>query len=710
MAPHAKPGYLDAARPLGERVADLLGRMTPAEKVSQLMHTAPAIERLGVPAYNWWNECLHGVGRAGRATVFPQAIGMAASFDPELMQQVGTAISDEARAKHHQALRQGRRAWYFGLTYWSPNINLFRDPRWGRGQETYGEDPFLTSRLGVAFVRGLQGDHPVYRKVDATAKHYAVHSGPEKERHGFNAEVSLRDLNESYLRAFRACVRQADVACVMGAYNRTNGEPCCASPALLQRILRERWGFEGYVVSDCGAICDIHQHHRVVDTAEEAAALALKNGCDLNCGQTYGALVAALDRGLVTERDLDVALTRLFSSRFRLGMFDPPSLNPYARIRPSVVSCSAHRALARRMAQESIVLLRNEGGLLPLSPEIRSLAVVGPCALDFSVLWGNYNGFSGQMVTPFEGIVQAVAAGTDVTFSEGCKASGDRPIREGEVHHVTREADAIIAILGYTPALEGEEGDAADSDEGGDRRRISLPGRQQQLLEMLHATGKPVVLVVCGGSPVDLAWARQHVAAILMLWYPGEQGGTALADVLFGRVSPSGRLPITFVRDLASLPPFRDYAMAGRTYRFMTAEPLYPFGYGLSYSTFAYSDLQLSASAIPATGSIEVSVRIANAGPMAAGEVAQLYVRDLEATVPVPRWHLEGLARVDLAPGGSARLSFGLGPEALCCYHDSGEAVVEPGEFEIALGGHQPDAGVGLPVCSNLLRARFRVV
>jgi beta-glucosidase len=673
------------------------------------MHTAPAIERLGVPAYNWWNECLHGVGRAGRATVFPQAIGMAASFDPELLQQVATAISDEARAKHHQALRQGRHAWYFGLTFWSPNINLFRDPRWGRGQETYGEDPYLTSRLAVSFIRGLQGDHPVYRKVDATAKHYAVHSGPEKERHGFNAEVSPRDLHESYLRAFRACVEEAGVACIMGAYNRTNGEPCCASPTLLQRILRGRWAFDGYVVSDCGAICDIHQHHRVVATAEEAAALALKTGCDLNCGQTYGALLAALDRGLVSEADLDLALTRLFAARFRLGMFDPPARNPYARIRPAVVNCAAHRALARRLAQESIVLLKNEGGLLPLNPAIRSVAVVGPCALDFSVLWGNYNGISGQMVTPLEGIVQAVAAGTEVTYSEGCKASGDRPLREGEVNNITRGADAIVALLGYTPALEGEEGDAADSDEGGDRRRIVLPGRQQQLLELLHATGKPVILVVCGGSPVDLSWARQHIPAILMLWYPGEQGGTALADVLFGRVSPSGRLPITFVQGLDSLPPFSQYAMAGRTYRFMAAEPLYPFGYGLSYSTFEYSDLRLSSETVAPAGRVDISVRVTNTGTVPAGEVVQVYVRDLDASVPVPRRHLEGVARVELAPGAARTVCFTLGRDALCCYDADGEPFVEPGDFEICVGGHQPDVCTELPVCGNLLRARLTV-
>jgi beta-glucosidase len=701
--------YLDPRQPLAARVADLIGRLTPAEKVSQLLHTAPAIERLGVPAYNWWNECLHGVGRAGRATVFPQAIGMAASFDPELLLNVATAISDEARAKHHQALRQGRQAWYFGLTFWSPNINIFRDPRWGRGQETYGEDPYLTSRLAVAFIRGLQGDDPVYRKLDATAKHFAVHSGPERARHGFDAVVSGRDLQETYLRAFKAAVTEAGVACVMGAYNRTNGEPCCASPTLLQQTLREEWGFTGYVVSDCGAICDIYQHHKVVATAAAAAALALQNGCDLNCGQTYGALLVALDQGLITEPDLDVALTRLFSARFQLGMFDPPEGNPHAQLTPAVVNCDRHRSLARQMAQESIVLLKNAGGLLPLRPETGSVAVVGPCALDFSVLWGNYNGFSGEMVTPFEGIVAAVAAGTEVTFSEGCKASGDRPIREGDVQRAVSGADVIVAVLGYTPALEGEEGDAADSDESGDRRRMSLPGRQQQLLEMLCATGKPVVLVVCGGSPVDLAWAKEHVPAILMLWYPGEQGGRALADVLFGRVSPSGRLPITFVRDLEALPPFADYAMAGRTYRFMDTQPLYPFGYGLSYSTFEYSDLQLSAGRIGPADTVEVRCTVSNRGSRRAAEVVQLYVQDLEASVPVPRCHLEGVCRVDLEAGAAAVLRFPLGRDALCCYTDAGVPFVEAGEFEISVGGRQPDVGTDLPVCSNLLRARLTV-
>ncbi len=702
--------YLNPSKPTAARVADLIGRLTPAEKVAQLLHTAPAIERLGVPAYNWWNECLHGVGRAGRATVFPQAIGMAASFDPGLLLRVATAISDEARAKHHQAVRQGRHAGYFGLTFWSPNINIFRDPRWGRGQETYGEDPYLTARLAVAFIRGLQGDDPRYRKLDATAKHFAVHSGPERERHGFDAVVSGRDLHETYLRAFKASVTEAGVACVMGAYNRTNGEPCCASPTLLQQTLREEWGFAGYVVSDCGAICDIYQHHKAVDTAEAAAALALRSGCDLNCGQTYGALLVALDRGLIAEADLDVALTRLFTARFQLGMFDPPSDNPHAQLTPDVVNCASHRSLALQMAQESIVLLKNAGGLLPLSPETGSVAVVGPCALDFSVLWGNYNGFSGDLVTPFEGIVAAVSAGTDVTFSEGCKVSGDRPLREGDVQRAVQAADVIIAVLGYTPALEGEEGDAADSDASGDRRRIALPGRQQQLLEMLHATGKPVVLVVCGGSPVDLAWAKEHVPAILMLWYPGEQGGKALADVLFGRYSPAGRLPITFVQDLESLPPFADYAMAGRTYRFMRSEPLYPFGYGLSYSTFEYSDLQLSSTRVPRAGTVAVACTLTNRGSRRASEVVQVYVRDLEASVPVPLRHLEAVCRQELEPGGSAVLRFTLGHDALCCYADDGTPFVEPGEYEICVGGRQPDVGADLPTCGNLLRARLTVV
>ena len=690
--------FQDSSLPIAERVADLVGRLTLEEKVGQTMHAAPAIERLGIPAYNWWNECLHGVGRAGKATVFPQSIGLAATFDPDLVRDVATAISDEARAKHHEALAIGNRSWYFGLTFWSPNINLFRDPRWGRGQETYGEDPYLTARMGVAFVQGLQGegDEAPFRKLDATAKHYAVHSGPESERHHFDAQVSPRDLRESYLPAFEACVKEAKVACVMGAYNRTNGEPCCASPTLLQKILREEWGFLGYVVSDCGAICDIHKNHRAAETAEESAAMAVRNGCELNCGGTYAALAAAVDRGLLAEAEIDRALVRLFTARFELGMFDPPERNPYARIPPEIVNGPRHRSLARCAAAESMVLLRNEGGLLPLSRDLRSIAVVGPCAMSFPVLWGNYNGFSGEMVTPMEGIVDAVGPGTRVSYSEGCKATGTRPIREGDVNRAVRDAQVIVACLGYTPEMEGEEGDAADSDGGGDRRHIGLPGRQLELLQFLHATGKPVVLVLAGGSPIELNWAAENIPAILMMWYPGEQGGHALADILFGDVSPSGRLPLTFVRGLEQLPPFADYAMAGRTYRFMETEPLYRFGFGLGYTGFAYRNAVLAAETIRPGETTSLAVELANVGEVAAEEVVQLYVRDVEASVPVPRLHLEGVRRVFLEPGEVCTVGFEIGPRQLRAFADDGTPFVEPGEFELFVGGAQPADGPGV--------------
>jgi beta-glucosidase len=694
MASHP---YLDTSLPIPERVADLVSRLTLEEKVSQTMHNAPPVERLGIPAYNWWNECLHGVGRAGKATVFPQSIGMAATFDPELVYDVATAISDEARAKHHEALRLGNRSWYFGLTFWSPNINIFRDPRWGRGQETYGEDPFLTARMGVAFVQGLQGDPSApFRKLDATAKHYAVHSGPEADRHHFDAVVSERDLRETYLPAFEACVKEAKVACIMGAYNRTNGEPCCASPTLLETILREEWGFEGYVVSDCGAICDIHRNHKVTDSPEASAALAVKNGCELNCGGIYAALLGAVDQGLISEAEIDVALARLFTARFELGMFDPEEVNPYAQIPPEVVNGPIHRNLSRRAARESMVLLRNEGSLLPLSRDLHSIAVVGPCAMSFPVLWGNYNGFAGQMVTPMEGIVEAVGPGTRVTYSEGCKTTGTRPIREGDVNRAIRDAEVIVACLGYTPEMEGEEGDAADSDGGGDRRHIGLPGRQLELLQYLHNTGKPVVLVLAGGSPIELNWVAENIPAILMMWYPGEQGGNALADILFGDASPGGRLPLTFVRSLDQLPPFEDYAMAGRTYRFMEEEPLYRFGFGLSYSTFAYRNASLSQAEIAPDGTTTLTAEVVNTGSVAADEVVQLYIRDVEASVPVPNLHLEGVRRLFLEPGESYTVEFEIGPDNLRAFADDGTPFVEPGEFELFVGGTQPDDSAGV--------------
>jgi beta-glucosidase len=659
----------DARLLVAERVEALLSAMTCEEKVAQLVHDAPGIERLGVDAYNWWNECLHGVARAGMATVFPQAIGMAASFDPDLVRRVATAISDEARAKHHDAARRGNRGMYFGLTYWSPNVNLFRDPRWGRGQETYGEDPYLAGRMAVAFVRALQGDHPQYLKLVATAKHFAVHSGPEKERHRLDARVSPRDLHESYLPAFKACVQEGGVQSVMTAYNRVNGEACCASPTLLGRILREQWGFGGYVVSDCWAIRDLHAHHAVTERPAESAAMALKAGCDLNCGDAYRLLGEALAEGLIDESDVDACLRRLLTARMRLGMFDPEDRVPWSRLSPAVVGCKTHRRLARRMARESIVLLENDG-LLPLVRDGAGIAVIGPCALDPAALLGNYHGLSRRLVTPLEGIVAASPPGVSVSYAQGCGLADDRPLRRDEIRWAIEPAAVVVAILGYTGDLEGEEGATGGHP---DRLAYGLPGRQQELLEHLASYGKPIVLVLMTGSPVDLSWAKDHVGAILVAWYPGEQGGTAIADVLFGICNPGGRLPVTFVRSYDELPPFADYAMAGRTYRFSAAAPLYRF----------------------CQEALDVAVQVSNRGPMDGDEVVQLYVQDLGASVPVPRWHLEGFRRVHLRAGERRRVRFRLAPEQLATFDALGRPFVEPGDLRIWVGGGQPDDPAG---------------
>ena len=697
--------FMNADLPIEERVKDLVSRLTLDEKVAQMVHNAEAIPHLGIPEYSWWNECLHGVARAGKATVFPQAIGMAASFDPELMFQVATAISDEARAKHHQAALQGNRGWYFGLTFWSPNINIFRDPRWGRGHETYGEDPYLTSRMGVAFVRGLQGDDPRYLKLVATPKHYAVHSGPEPARHGFDAVVGQRDLRETYLPAFKACVQEGHAASVMGAYNRTNGEPCCASKTLLQDILRDEWGFEGYVVSDCGAICDIHEHHKITKNPPESAALAVRNGCELNCGAVYPSLVAAVQMGLIDEEKIDDAVGRLMTARFRLGMFDPPGQVPYSQIPPEIVNCERHRSLALQIARESIVLLKNEKSLLPLDKEIRSIAVVGPTAFSPRALVGNYYGFSPRVTTILEGIVGAVSPGTQVNYAKGCPLADEPPTATDMIDCDLEDVDAIIAVLGNTAELEGEEGAVADSDGGGDRSQIGLPGRQEDLLRDLHATGKPVVLVLTGGSPIALGWAAENIPAIVMAWYPGEAGGEAVADVLFGDYNPSGRLPVTFVKSLDQVPPFEDYCMEGRTYRFLREEPLYRFGYGLSYTKFEYSNLRLGKDRIGPNESLSVTVEVENVGTAAGDEVVQMYVRDVESSVPVPIHHLEGIQRLDLKPGEKREVSFTLHSEQLVVYGDDGKSFVEPGEFVVSVGGCQP----GTPGQAETQYRSFRV-
>lgn len=638
------------------------------------------------------------MARAGTATVFPQAIALAASFDVALVGEVARAISDEARAKHHAYAALGDHGHYKGLTYWSPNINIFRDPRWGRGQETYGECPYLTARLGVSFVRGLQGDDPRYLKLAACAKHFAVHSGPEALRHGFDARVSRKDLFETYLPAFAALVREADVASVMTAYNRVNGEPASASPTLVSQILRGDWGFEGYVVSDCWALRDIHEQHLVTPGPVESAAAALLAGCDLNCGCTYEHLPAALEAGLITEADLDRALERLLRTRFRLGMFDAPNQVPFAALPFEVIDCEEHRALARRAAQQSLVLLKNDG-TLPLRGEPSSIAVIGPNADAAQVLWASYHGTASRTVTPLAGIRERLSPHTKLYYAEGCKPQGTDQTSCAPHGNLTeavllaQRAELTVLVLGLTPQLEGEQGDATASEASGDRLDLALPGLQQQLLEAVVAVGKPVVVVLIAGSALAVGFAQQHASAVVQAFYGGEEGGSALAAVLFGDVSPSGRLPVTFPRSLADLPPFEDYALRGRTYRYAQAEPLYPFGFGLSYTRFAYAELTLSPASAECAEDlvVEVAARVENVGHRAGAEVAQLYVRDLQGSVALPHHELRGFARIELQPGATELVRFRLDARALSLVDDFGVRRLEPGRFRIFVGGSQPD-------------------
>jgi beta-glucosidase len=829
---------------LEERVTDLVSQMTLEEKVSQMVYDAPAIERLGIPAYNWWNECLHGVARAGVATVFPQAIGLAATWNLDLMHRIATAISDEARAKHHEAARRGIRQIYTGLTFWSPNINILRDPRWGRGQETYGEDPYLTASMGVAFVKGLQGDHPDYLKLVATPKHYAVHSGPEFHRHHFDAQVSELDMRETYLPAFEACVREGKAASVMGAYNRTNGEPCCASPMLLERILRQEWGFDGYVVSDCGAIRDIYEHHEVVETAEEAAAMAVKSGCELNCGSVYPALLDAMEQGLISEGIINRAVKQLFAARFRLGMFDPPEQIPYTQIPYQVIGSPEHRELALQAARESIVLLKNENDLLPLRKDLKSIAVIGPNADDFRVLLGNYSGTPPEAVTPLEGIRRKLSPVTRLYYAQGCAlADGipplqvipsadlrpldadanetgltgayyDNPRLEGDpallrvdcvvdflwndttplagqwgdsfsaqwagflippvsgkyrlgahgfseyslsldgesiaeyqgTHdpilkaqeveleagrfyrvrldyvnrgldpqvqllwalpgtdheatalEVAEKADVVVAVMGLSPRVEGEEMPVAvDGFFGGDRTSIELPSLQERFLKRLHCLGKPLVLVLLNGSALAIPWAIEHVPAIVEAWYPGQAGGDALADVLFGDYNPGGRLPITFYQSTADLPPFKDYRMVDRTYRYFHGDPLFPFGYGLSYTTFAFDNLRIDPAQAQDGSQVAIHADVTNTGERAGDEVVQLYVRHPGAPKPRPIKELKGFQRITLQPGESKTVTFRLHTRQLGYYDEAMQYAIHPGEIEILVGNasnHLPLTGV----------------
>lgn len=827
--------------PLEERVDDLVGRMTLEEKVSQMVNEAPAIERLGIPEYNWWNEGLHGVARAGLATVFPQAIGLGATWDQQMMREVAITISDEARAKHHEFARRGKRFLYQGLTLWSPNINIFRDPRWGRGQETYGEDPYLTGKMAVQFVQGLQGDDPEYLKTIATVKHFAVHNGPEPLRHEFNATTNRRDLWETYLPQFEMAVQEGDVYSAMCAYNRYNGEACCGSNTLLNGILRNEMGFDGYIVSDCGAIEDIFNEHGLVETPEEAAALAVKSGTDLNCGlgeDIYPYLVSAIDRGLITEEEVDVSVKRLFRARFKLGMFDPPDQVEYAQIPYSEVDSKPHQELAVEAARKSMVLLKNENNTLPLSKDLEKVAVIGPNSDQWLMLLGNYNGVPSEAVTPLEGIRNKLPD-AEVTFAQGSELAegmpmfytipgevlsaesgpgvkteyydnrelegspvytetvenldanwSDRAPREdmdddnfgvrwtttltpgksgmyqlgfistcntklylndslvtrtsyhfrdeygdprlrktdpvqlegGQTYNIRVEAgesyadaqvqlvwaepkpnlkeeairtagqaDAVIMFMGLTARMEGEEMDIkVDGFEGGDRTKLGLPEVQLDLIKEIHQLGKPVVLVLLNGSALALNWEDEHIPAILEAWYPGQAGGTAIADILFGDYNPAGRLPVTFYKSVDDLPPFTQYDMTGHTYRYFDGEPLYPFGYGLSYTNFEYSDLKID-SRHKVGEEVPISVRVTNTGEREGEEVVQLYVSQLNAGVPVPKRSLKRFERISLKPDSSQIVDLTLPANTFQYINSDMERVLTPGTFEISVGGGQPD-------------------
>lgn len=686
-----QPVYLDPNAPLETRVQDLVSRMTLEEKIGQMVYTAPAIPRLRIPEYNWWNEALHGVGRSGVATIFPQAIGLAATFNDSLAFVESSAISDEARAMYNVAVKKDYRMKYGGLTFWTPNINIFRDPRWGRGQETYGEDPFLTSRMGVAFVKGLQGNDPKYLKVAACAKHYAVHSGPERLRHEFNAQASMKDLWETYLPAFKALVDN-HVEAVMCAYNSTNGEPCCGNTYLLQDVLRHQWGFKGHILSDCWALVDIYQGHKTVANAAEAAALALKRGVNLDCGNTYPSLADAVKQGLVTAKQIDSSLSILFRTRFKLGQFDPPSNNPYNNIPESVINSTEHRNLARQVARQSIVLLKNNGAL-PLKTDLKKYFLTGPNAANVDALLGNYYGINNNLVTILEGIAGQIQPGSQMQYRPGALLDRDNINPIDWTTDEARNSDATIVVLGINGLLEGEEGESIASPSFGDRLDYNIPKNQVDFLrKMKKDNPKPVIAVITGGSPMNLAEIHELADAVLLVWYPGEEGGNAVADVIFGKVAPSGKLPVTFPKSLSQLPPYEDYSMKGRTYRYMTSEPLYPFGFGLSYTKFAYSNLQLSKTAIKKNESVEATVTVANTGEMAGDEVVQLYLTCEATGITTPLYSLKGFKRITLAPGATVQVHFTITPDMLKVVNDKGESVLPAEKVKISIAGSLPGA------------------
>ncbi|NCC08597.1 MAG: glycoside hydrolase family 3 protein [Clostridia bacterium] len=684
------PVYLDETKPDEERALDLLSRMTLDEKVSQIKFDSDAIDRLGIPAYNWWNEALHGVARAGAATVFPQPIALAAAFDDALLHKIGTAVSTEGRAKYNEQRRLNDAGLYKGITYWSPNINLFRDPRWGRGHETYGEDPYLTGRMGTGYIKGLQGNSKRLRAA-ACIKHFAAHSGPEKGRHSFNSVVSKKDLAESYYPAFKKCIQQARVEGVMGGYNCLNGELCCGSDSLINGLIRKEWGFEGYYVSDCGAIKDFHKNHRITSNITESAALAIKSGCDLNCGSVYLNAFKAYEEGLIDESDIDKCVLHLIRTLLRLGMFDKNCEHdsiPYEEN-----DTPQNHSLALKAALEAMVLLKNDGALPLDKKSLKTVAVIGPNADSVPVLLGNYNGTPTEKYTLLDGVRSMLDEETRLYYSEGAhlwrenvEALAEADDRLSEAVAMAVRSDAVILCLGLDPTLEGEEGDANNSYAGADKTDLALPLHQQRLIEAVCETGKKVILVVAAGSALDLRYAEKHCEAILQMWYPGQMGGLAAAKLIFGEVSPSGRLPVTFYESDAQLPPFEDYSMCGRTYKCIDGTPLYPFGYGLSYTSFEYSSMAFQKT--QNGGSVWVSVK--NTGEMDADEVIQVYVSLKSEVCTAPHFSLVQFERVSLKKGEIKRVELKLSNDAFCVFDDEGNQI-DCDRAAIYVGGSQPD-------------------
>lgn len=691
LGPEKTGTFWDYNLPVEERVSDLISKMSIEEKIASMNNSSPGIERLDVPAYNWWNEALHGVGRFGRATVFPQPIGMAATFDEDLIHRVASAISDEARAKFNAAIEIGNRTQYGGLTFWTPNVNIFRDPRWGRGMETWGEDPYLTGTLAGAFVEGMQGDHPEYLKTAACAKHYVVHSGPEGDRHHFNAEPPVKDFHETYLPAFKHLVVNSNVEAVMCAYNRTYEEPCCGSEYLLTEILRDEWGFEGHIVSDCGAIKDINRNHELTETEAESAAMAIKSGVNLNCGVGYKSLPEALEKGLVTEKEIDERLAVLLKTRFKLGLFDPPDMVPFNDVSEDVVSGSKHKALAREAAQKSVVMLKNENNVLPLSEDMKNLFVTGPTATDVEALLGNYHGVNDDMNTILEGIAGKINLGTRLEYRYGFLLDRENINKTGWALREARDADVRVVVMGLNTHLEGESGESIASPFKSDRKDIRLPGKQVEYLKEIRGSeDKPLIVVLTGGSPMAISEVHDVADAVLYAWYPGQEGGNAVADVLFGDVNPSGKLPVTFPRSVDQLPDYEDYSMEGRTYKYMNETPLYPFGFGLSYTRFEYSDLDAGDTSHSVDDDLELKVKVRNAGDFAGEEVLQLYLHHEDAPFRVPNNELKRFERVRLDPGEEKEVSFVLKTSDFYVFNENGEEVFEPGNFVFTVGGSSP--------------------